>query len=206
MSKPQEEDLQRLSRAITQLGFWSWWTDEDAPTSLQFEFGGVQLYLPPLEDEETPSDQIALRLLHPSMVTFYHRSVKADAWIDALKDDQLDPLIIHEQQFVLSTNLRFPETLDSYLAVREQFIGPEIPHVQLVFMAGDIAVRVLAQNVRAYAHQGEVPLNRIAELNDKWWAYWREYWKAKDSDQPFPEDDTCERLSPGAAANTPFTH
>lgn len=206
MTKLHEEDLVRLSKSIADVGYWCSWTDTDSPTSLQFDFGGVKLYLPPSEGDNSPSTQLAIRLLHPSMLTFYHRNGNETDWINQLKDDEIDPLDIEDKQFSLSTNLRFPESLNSYTAVEEKFFGPDIPDIQLLFVAGDIAVRVLAQNVKLYCEQGEIALESIANLNDKWWSYWKEYWKVKDSPEAFPEDYTCEITQPGEDSGAPFQH
>jgi hypothetical protein len=35
-----------------------------------------------------------------------------------------------------------------------------------------------------------------AGRTEKWWKYWEEYWRRKDTDNPMPDDPECEARIP----------
>jgi hypothetical protein len=66
----------------------------------------------------------------------------------------------------------------------------------LGFWAGSIGLAVVAKSMGIFSHAGELSMEDAVAANQKWWAYWREYWQRKDTDNPMPEDYTCEVTIP----------
>jgi len=187
-----DEQLELLRTAITNVGYWSWWTAEEHTQSIQLEFGGVQLFIPPLTQNEAPSNQIALRFISPSSIQFFNTVPMADDWPEQLANDELDPFVLDAEKFVLSTSLDLPEFLNDVNITRELHPNDVKPHYQLAFLAGDIGFRVTAKDIRIYCHQGQILLPQVNQLNEKWWRYREAYVASKNSDQPMPEDYACE--------------
>lgn len=63
------EHLPALESAISDVGHWTWWT-ASLPDMFQVEFGGTQLWSPPLGEGKPPSGQIVLRFRKPRLVYF----------------------------------------------------------------------------------------------------------------------------------------
>ena len=83
-------DLQILEEAISQMGYWTWWTT-GAPDLFQVEFDATLLWNRPIERDGPPSGKVALRFSGTKSVSFITRSdqgedVGAD-WPQRLYDD-----------------------------------------------------------------------------------------------------------------------
>ena len=46
------------------------------------------------------------------------------------------------------------------------------------------------------AMTGALTGEELETANEKWWAYWREYWKRRESSSPLPRDYGCEVTIP----------
>jgi hypothetical protein len=66
----------------------------------------------------------------------------------------------------------------------------------LAFWAGDVGMAVSAESMMIINQTGEVSLDQVKELHDKWWKYWKQYWKLKDSKAALPYDYACENTIP----------
>lgn len=50
-----------------------------------------------------------------------------------------------------------------------------------------------------FNYQGELDEQAVLASSREWWAYWREYWRRKDTPDPMPRDYACEITIPAAA-------
>jgi hypothetical protein len=121
-------------------------------------------------------------------------------WRLALHEDRIDPFSISYDQL----------TLRSEEAVREiaadcdvEFLvgsGLEAPtgavSVVLAFRAGPVGLVARAQEMEVVTAHGALPLEQIHKASEDWWAYWREYWRRRDTDTPLPKDYACEVTVP----------
>jgi len=197
--------LKILESAIADVGYWSWWTG-DVDSVIQIEFGGVQLWSPPLAEGKPPNGQIALRFDAPSFVAFLTRTTgddtPASTWPEMMQRDELGNLGVDEDQFTLTDTGRLREMLDSAAAVDVR-VGnrstvDRIPEGASIagMWAGAVGIIVVADSLRILNHAGEIDVNQIASLHNKWWEYWKSYWKSKDTESPMPRDYACEVTIP----------
>ena len=195
--------LALLADAISDVGYWSWWTQE-LPELFQIEFGGTQLYFPPLSADNPPQTRIALQFQQPTSISFLNRGEgTADfAWSQLLHDDQLDSPTCSYGEFSfgdgnqltsLLQQATYSHTILGYEPTAEAFLQEP---VQLVFWCGDHGFAIAAQGLRLVTHSGGVALDQVPEVNREWWAYWRRYWDKKDTPEALPKDFACEVTIP----------
>lgn len=201
---PSDADLLvQLADAISDVGYWSWWTHE-LPELFQLEFGGTQLYFPPASADLPPRTQIALQFQQPASVSFLSRGEgTADfAWAQALHDDQLEPPTCSYGEFgfgngesltAMLQQATHRQTMVGYEPTAEAFL--QEPY-QLVFWCGNFGFAIAAQGLRLVTHSGAVVLDQVPEVNREWWAYWRRYWDNKDTPEALPKDFACEVTIP----------
>ena len=69
----------------------------------------------------------------------------------------------------------------------EAFIG---------FDAHTMGLIVAAESMGVISHSGELDDAAVLSSNRKWWAYWKAYWKRRDTSSPLPRDYACEVTIP----------
>ena len=102
---PDAEQLGLLADAISDVGYWSWWT-HDLPDGFQVEFSGTQLYFPPVSSDKPPQTQIALQFQQSASISFLTRgnSTEDFAWSQQLHDDQLESPTCSYGEFAFGSN------------------------------------------------------------------------------------------------------
>jgi hypothetical protein len=200
---PDAEQLELLADAISDVGYWSWWT-HDLPDGFQLEFGGTQLYFPPASSDKPPQTQIALQFQQPASISFLIRGTSTEdfAWSQQLHDDLLESPTCSYGEFAFSdddslTSLlqeaMHVKTVHGYAPATDDFLRE--PY-RLVFWCGDYGFAIASRNLRLLTHGGGVALDQIAEVNRQWWDYWRSYWEKKDTLDALPHDCACEVTIP----------
>lgn len=194
--------LHTLEQAISDVGFWRWWTAE-LPRLFQIEFGGTQLHFAPSAQGQPPNNIVALRFLNPSTVAVLTDVDAVDLdpdWRQALHDDLIDPFRVNHDVF----------TLTSVDVLRSAVAGCQVEYlwgetleresedggVMLAFRAGPVGMVVLADSMLVIAVPGELGAQQIEDAGSAWWEYWREYWARRFSSEPMPLDYACEVTFP----------
>lgn len=199
----EADQLALLADAISDIGYWSWWT-EALPDAFQLEFGGTQLYFPPMSADKPPQTQIALQFQQPTSVSFLSRRESAEdfAWSQLLHEDQLEaPGCSHGQfgfgdadflQSLLEQATHY-KVVHGYAPTTAAFLHE--PY-QLIFWCGDYGLAIAAQSLRFLTHQGDVTLDQLTDANRQWWDYWRSYWDKRNTPAALPKDYACEVTIP----------
>lgn len=196
------DPISTLESAISDVGYWRWWA-EALPEVFQVEFGGVQLYFPPLVAGRPPNSVVALRFHEPSVVAFLTAEDARDLpvdWRTALHADKLKPFSVDHERFTVSSE----DTLrDVLVGCRVEFAhGSEIGapsdagSVLLAFRAQQVGLIVRAKRMAVVGQPGVLEPAQIVSASEAWWEYWREYWRRRDSDSPLPKDYACEVTIP----------
>jgi hypothetical protein len=197
------EQLDILADAISDVGYWSWWT-EQLPDIFQIEFGGTQLYFNPTSSDLPPQTQIALQFKYPSSVNFISKSKDTDnfQWTQDLHEDKIEPLSCSHGEFsfnncdltksLLQQTTNFKTVYGNKPTTDSISFAP----ISLVFWCGDIGFAIIAKELKLLNHTGDIPLADISELNEKWWKYWRTYWDKRDTNEPMPKDYACDVTIP----------
>ncbi|TCZ79379.1 hypothetical protein E0485_05825 [Paenibacillus albiflavus] len=198
-----KDKLEILEEAISDVGFWSWWT-EKLPEAFQLEFGGTHIWSPPRSSDTAPSGQVALRFGNPRSICFLRRSSSnlPENWADLLKADQLEPFSIDYGDFKFNNPNYLNEILNSNVILEKKF--GEDPNLyinnsdifSLCFMAGEVGFIIIAEELRILNHTGDINLNDIDSLVSRWWEYWKEYWELKNTLNELPKDYACEVTIP----------
>jgi hypothetical protein len=199
-------DWEALEDAITDVGYWNWW-DDDFPDSVRIEFGGVQLWSPPPEEGQPRRGVVSLHFDELISVNFLpHRDAPQDLppdWPEKLRADEMDTFFLHDsgefhfndEEFIVRVRdaARRIDTAFGVSPHSEEFFDAP---VKLGFWAGPIGCIVGAGQMTILNQSGEVPLEQVPELHQKWWEYWEEYWEFRGTENALPEDDTCENTIP----------
>jgi hypothetical protein len=197
-----QEPLNILERAITDVGYWRWWTSE-LPRTIQLEFGGTQLWFPPTSPDRVTSGLVALRLRRPKVALFLTAELGAlpEDWPDALQRDELEPFGVGYDRFTLTSHANALKYLSDAASIRPivgsaDDVARHATGSVLAFWAGLVGFVGIAESLGVFSAACEVELQSIPAVNTKWWEYWKEYWARKDTPNPMPEDYTCEVCIP----------
>lgn len=198
-------DYEILASAIADVGYWSWWAAK-IPDFVQIEFGWTQLWSSPIQVGAPPTNQIALKFKAPQSIVFLtHKNAPHDFpknWPDLLHEDKLEaPSIDYDHFTFTDTNIMREILKDASHINLYHGINPQEPSfwdckIKLAFWAGNTGFMIAAESLTLVNREGEIPIKKVGEMNKKWWEYWRKYWDARDSSNPFPKDNLCEVTIP----------
>lgn len=201
-SNGKDEILNVLAYAISDAGLWSWYT-EKLPDVVQVEFRRTLLYIEPKSPENPPSHQIALHFRRPKAVAVIKEKdcQLADNWFDEFRNDKLEPFNIEPDSCSFNsdmiksivsragkTEILFGESLDAKNVENAAF--------KLGFLARGVGMVIAADEMGILTNDGAIAPEQIVDLHEKWWAYWRRYWKVRETDKALPYDDLCEITIP----------
>ena len=196
------DHLPILEEAISDVGYWRWWT-EALPDLFQVEFGGVQLHFPPPSPDQPPNSVVALRFYRPSVVAFLTSSKAvsiAPGWRIALHNDQLEPFSVDPERFTLTSELALQRVAAD--CDIEYILGSDLAHSPmtnksfLAFRAQEVGLIVRAEDMKIITVVGESTAEQVHKAAGDWWTYWREYWRLRGSASPMPKDYACEVTIP----------
>lgn len=199
----EKTPIQKLEYAISDVGLWTWWTTNDK--SVQLEFDRTMLNIDDQENREIPSHRIALRFVNPKSVTLLYKkeSKLPKDWIELFEKDKLKPFTVDYENFSFD-NLEISKILKS-ADHTETIIGKKYSETTglstLGFWAGEIGIVIIADTMKIVSHAGEIELNKISELHQKWWDYWSKYWEVKETKSPMAYDPLCEITIPSTNEN-----
>jgi len=198
-----EKFFKILNNAISDVGFWRWWVS-DFPQFIQLEFGGVQLWNPPINENGPPSGTIALKFVNPISVSFItiKKSNIEKNWHQLLHEDKIGPFNINFNFFSINNISNIIQILKNDLVINNIF-GESIENSEIFnakynisFLAGEVGIIIFADDIEVYNNKGKVDLKEIPLMNSKWWEYWKEYWDKKDTNNKLPKDYACEVTIP----------
>ena len=165
--------ISALSAAINDVGYWLHW-EHKLPESLQIQFGGVQLFLPPAAEGEAPAGQVALRFLRPTSVSFlWHNSAPADLlpdWAERMRRDAFGPCDITRGALTMSDPdevlalLKQARRILSATGVDPRFDGLASAPVRLAFFAGPVGLVVGAEELQLHTPSGPLELAEVPDL------------------------------------------
>lgn len=194
--------LKTLESAISDCGFWRWWSAK-LPESVQLEFGGTQMWSPPPSAEAPPSGLVALRLVRPAVVLFLTAAGGSQpaGWYEAMHRDELKPFSVEHDRFTLTSHERARGFLREAVAAHALVGSVEVATKRLdgavlSFWAGPVGFFGMAEAVETLNMQGKLAPAAIDAAHEKWWEYWREYWHRKHGSAPLPRDYACEVCIP----------
>lgn len=199
--KEEKSPLEILSYAISDVGLFTWYT-ADLPKYAQLEFNRTMLYFDPKDDQTSPPNQIALQFGNVKSVYVFKddESKLPNNWLDLLTEDKLEPFDVNYEYFSFVGNEI--KNMISEFKNSKKIYGENFENVyqeenfKIGFKADEISIFIAAEKMRVITHSGEVEINSIPEIHNKWWSYWRKYWELIDSKNKLPYDPICEITIP----------
>lgn len=94
MNKETKEILQR---AISDVGYWKWWNQEEE--KIQIKFGAVLLFDDTKKDREARTSDIALVYCGNAFIIFLDND-EQDGWFDELHKDVIAPYTLDSEGLV----------------------------------------------------------------------------------------------------------
>jgi hypothetical protein len=191
-----------IESAISDVGYWRWWTDA-LPKLFQLEFGGVQFYIPPQQPEAVPSTVFSLRFENPTSIAFLDRTGTLPSnWPSLFQQGQIKAPKIEHDRFFISRKSEINQLILE--AKNVQIIQGADPRskdfvpgkIQLAFWAGDLGFAISAEKFVPVDWRGDIALENITKMSEEWWDYWKKYWASKNTTSPFPQDYACEVTIP----------
>jgi hypothetical protein len=195
------DPLEILEDALSDVGVWRWW-DSAIPDAFQVEFGGAQLLTAPAKPGHRPSGIVAIRFETPSLVAFLTRrgaTAMPMDWPRALQEDRLKPFTLTPDCFSLRSVAGFDAaklSSDVQALIGDPAVADAHGSARLFFMAHDVGLIVTARTMTVITARGQLQLAEVAEANDRWWEYWREYWARRGTAEALPTDYACEATIP----------
>ena len=195
-----QETLNILSDAISDIGVWQWWHKDN--NTIQMEFGCVQIYDDFKEEKQAHSSTIALRFNNNSFAMFLDNFENDDEkkWFDKLYDDEIRPFDLEAYEFSFNDAKFVNEIFESYKNKHtiKELIDEDIISTKYILAAKcyDVAFVVGGNELEVLTHQGTLSSNDIKEGNEKWWDYWNDYWKLRNSKDAYEKDPACELTIP----------
>lgn len=193
------EPIKILENAISDIGLWTW-LSIDSANHVQIEFDWVQLYLHNKESKVQPSNHISLGFKNATSVTALYKegNTLPNDWLELFEKDKLEPFYIDYEHFSFDKNV--VAKIFSSAVKTETIIGEKYSNaangVMLGFWTNEVGIIIVADSMKIVDWAGEIDIDKIPELNTKWWEYWRRYWDLKKTKTPMDTDPLCEITIP----------
>ena len=187
----ETKHLELLQTAIADVGGWNWW-GEGFPERFQVEFDPTLFGRGAGGPGEPPVSQLALRFLDPVSVSFLSGRGAEEDWPRRMAADQLEPFVCDCDRFHLVDGVAMERCIREAAGV-ETVLG--CPPLDPAFFAAPARL-VAAREMLPVAMTGALTGEELETANEKWWAYWQEYWKRRESSSPLPRDYGCEVTIP----------
>ncbi len=198
------EILELFCQSVSDIGLFSWWSVSD-DGKFQVEFAGTQLWMPPLNQGGPPCGTIALRFEGDVQHCFLRKDqrILPGDWAAQLATDSIRPLRLTPQSMKLfyeSGSSEFLEEVHRHAEVRRPPEAEDLltRPVRLLFWAGEVGVAVASRRIALVSHQGDLDWQLIPGMVSRWWSYWEEYWKVRETAEARVWDYACEATVPVA--------
>ena len=195
--------LNILADAITEIGsWWCWDTKDDV---VQVEFVDVLLYdESKLEQEAHTTGVLAVRFRGHAFAAFLD-NLDEPGWHERFHDD--DSILYPIDQFHIGLAFDDAEEAGSVLNDYKNrvpvkgFDGPQTllaaQHL-LCARCGEVGFIVGGDELEVVGQKGKYTEEEIEAAAEKWWAYWRDYWRLRKTKDAFKKDWACEVTIPVA--------
>src|SRR5262249_17729729 len=145
--------------------------------------------------------KLALRFINPKSVTLLYKkeSRLPKNWLDLFEKDKLQPFSVDYEHFSFDSDRvrKIFLTADSTETIIGENYSDNLNGVcTLGFWAGEVGIVIVADSMKIVSHSGQIELQKIPELHQKWWEYWKNYWDMKETKSPLPYDPLCEITIP----------
>ena len=192
------DTLNVLVDAISDVGSWRWWYTDDE--IVQLEFQDVQLYDYSTKEKETHSSIIALSFKGNSFALFLDNLDDNKDWYTRLQLDDIEPFSLDCYEFRFNDAQYVNEIINSYKnkTTIKDIIDETIVTAKYILAGkcGELAFIVGGNILEVLNHQGKMNKEDILKANQDWWKYWEDYWKLRKTKDAYDKDFACEVTIP----------
>lgn len=187
-----------LQTAISDVGYWRWWNQiED---NCQIEFGGVLLLDDTKEGKEVRTSVVALIHYGNAFVIFLDNE-EPEGWFEALHRDEQEPYTLDPESLVFDDveyAIRIFNSFSNRKSSTEQMDEEMIRNAKCVVAATCENVGFIAggDELKVVGNRGLYKEEDILLLSKKWWEYWKDYWKKRETNDAYEKDYACEVTIP----------
>ena len=194
--------LDILADAVSDVGSWQWWHMEK--DMLQLEFRDVQLYdaSKPEKDAHT-MDVIAVRFYGSVFAVFLDDMEEEGErpWYERFYDDEIPAFACSGNEMKFDSPAYAEEVFNSYrnrtpvtpFEGRDTLTGAK--HL-IAARCHDAGIIAGGDRIRIVGRNGPIEEEGIASLSEKWWEYWKNYWRVRGTKDAFKKDWACEVTIP----------
>ena len=191
--------LNVLADAISDAG--SWWCWHAEGDMVQMEFRDVMLYDESKPEQEPHStDVLAIRLRGHAFAVFLD-NLDEDGWHERLRDDDSVFYPIDTYDLAFDDAEEAKSLLGDYenQAPVMGFDGSDalsaVGHL-LCARCDEVGFVVGGDELEVVGRKGAYTGEEIQAAAEKWWAYWKAYWKLRGTSGAYPKDYVCEVTIP----------
>ena len=193
-----------LADAISDIGSWWWWDIEG--DIVQVEFRDVLLYDESKpEQERHTTDVLAVRFCGHAFAVFLD-SLDEDGWYERFRDDDSILYDIDAYDLAFDDAEGARSLLGDYknrVPVKD-FDGPQTLSTakHLVYArCGEVGFIIGGDELEVIGQKGKYTDEEIEAAAEKWWAYWRDYWRLRKTKGAYKKDWACEVTIPVDTSN-----
>jgi hypothetical protein len=197
-----KEIQQTLCKAISDCGYWMWWDYADGRA--QLEFGGVLLYDEAKQGKEARSGHIAVRFVGNGFIIFLDDGSDVDLqsdWIEKFHNDELEPFTMDPDELVFDDVAYAEKIFKEYKNKTYKNDGASEASIRnakhiLAGKSGGVGFILGGDEIQVQGSKGKYTPEEIKDACEKWWDYWKEYWKLRGTDEAYNKDYACEVTIP----------
>lgn len=191
--------LNMLADAISEVGSWHWWVIKD--DMVQVQFCDILLYDEARSEKEPhTTDVLAVRFYGHAFAVFLD-NLNENNWHERLCEDDSVIYPVDTYDMAFDDIKEAERLLDDYkhkTAIKD-FSGSETlltaKHL-LYARCGDVGFIVGGDEIKVVGNKGLYSEEEIKTASEKWWDYWRAYWKLRGTKDAYQEDYACEITIP----------
>lgn len=186
--------LNILADAISDAGSWYWWLTGD--DMVQVQFCDAMLYDENTSEKEPHSTDILAVRFHGNAFAVFLDNLNDEKWYEHFHDDS----VIYE---IDTYNMAFDDVKEAerimndfqHQTVIRDFSGSaallRAKHL-LCAGCGDVGFVVGADEMEVVGRKEKYTEEEIETAYQKWFNYWKAYWKLRGTKDAYPKDYVCE--------------
>lgn len=186
-----------MKEAISTAGKWTWM--EIANDSVQLEFEDVQLYSPKLNILKSHSSIMAIRLANNAFFKFFYNDSKNEEFETVFLDPFYEISYNLDSKNFKFQNFNLLETIENNYKYQKDFFANSKNNIEngeidflLCFITDNVAVVTGGNEIQFFNEFNILNEERIKSLSNRWWVYWVDYWKKKNTPYEYEYDPACE--------------
>lgn len=197
----KKNTLDILSEAISDIGSWQWWYT--AKDMFQLEFSDVMLYDETGAEKDPHTSMIALGFVGNAFAVFLDNLEEETGkkWYDRFYDDEIQYLQIEPYEFRFD-DIDYAKTVfagfknkTSMKSFENTEVFSSVKHI-LAAKCEDYGFIAGGDDLVVVGKKGRYTEEEIENAAKRWWAYWRDYWRLRNTKDAYEKDWACEVTIP----------